>query len=113
MRKAFSVSTTLVAGLLCSGIATGAQIAACKGVPSATVTQAQQSAQTQGCAHAAQFVLGTEKANKKNITADAKAIFLSLESQFNLPPFCAASIVAVIAQQLTDGKLSAGSCPAK
>ena len=98
---------------LSGSTAFGAQIAACKGVSPSIVTQAEQSAQTQACARAAQYVIGTEKATKQNVTADAKAIFLSLESQFSLPPFCAASIVAVLAQELSNGKLSAGSCPAK
>src|SRR2546423_1101791 len=103
MKNVVIACSALLDCLFFFGVAAGAPIAACKGVPIATVTQAQQSAQAQGCAHAAAFVLGIEKANKKTIVADAREIFMNLQNQFNLPPFCAASIVAVIAQQLTDG----------
>ena len=51
------------------------------------------------CARAAQYVIGTEKANKQTIAADAKAIFLSLESQFSLPPFCAAAGSGIVQWQ--------------
>jgi hypothetical protein len=86
-------------------------ISACRGVPNSTVIKAQSSAKAQACTDAAAIASGTH-ASKAILTSDGKTILSNLITQFNLPPFCAGSIAAVMAQQLADGKLSAGSCPA-
>lgn len=105
---------TLAAVCLVTGISTtafAAGITSCPGVSKTTLTKAQQSAQSQFCADVAACATGTP-CSKKSLTKDGKTIFLNLVSQFNLPPFCAGAILAVMAQQVVDGKLSAGSCPA-
>jgi hypothetical protein len=83
--------------------------ASCSGISRATYTQAQKSAQTQVCNDAAEFALG-QQGGSKALRKAAKTIFNSLVTQFNLPVLCAASIAAVMAQQVVDGNLSAGSC---
>ena len=103
----------LVGGLLFSEFAyAGASIATCKGVPSKTVAAATASAQAQVCSHIALIAAGVELESKKQVRADAQAIFQSLETQFNLPPLCAGAIIAVLVQGLGDGQVSAGACPA-
>jgi hypothetical protein len=83
---------------------------ACKNVQAATIINAEKSAQSQFCSDAAPFVTGAHSSHQV-ISAEAKTIFTNLVNQFGLSPFCAASIIAVEAQSVADGKLSAGSCP--
>jgi hypothetical protein len=111
--KIVVLSAVLVSGLLLSEFAWSAQIATCKGVANSKVSAATASAEAQVCTHVAAIAAGTELESKKQISADARAIFASLESQFDLPPMCAGAIVAVTAQGLSNGSVSAGSCPAK
>jgi hypothetical protein len=89
-----------------------AQIATCKGVATSKINAATASAKAQVCTHAAAIAANSERTSKNQLAADAKAIFTSLETQFNLPPFCAAAIVGVLIQGLNDGSVSAGSCAA-
>jgi hypothetical protein len=86
-----------------------AALPACKNVSAATISSAEKSAQSQFCSDAAPFVTGAHSSHQV-ISTEAKTIFTNLVSQFGLPPFCAASIIAVEAQSVADGKLSAGSC---
>jgi hypothetical protein len=111
--KACLSAIGVIGGLLIVGVAQAASIPACKGVSNSTINSATASAQSQVCSHIVAIAAGTELESKKQLSADAKAIFLSLETEFNLPPFCAGAIVAIQAQGLANGKVSAGSCPAK
>jgi hypothetical protein len=86
------------------------QIPACQSVSLSATNAAQQAAERQFCQDAAACISGTQKCSRKIINSEAKAIFSKLQG--SLPPFCAASIVAVLVQQVVDGKLNAGSCPA-
>jgi len=106
-------TAVLVTGFLFSELVSAGQIATCKGVPNSKVSAATASAEAQVCAHVAAIAAGTELESKKQLSADAKAIFKNLETQFNLPPLCAGAIVAVTAQGLSNGSVSAGLCPAK
>jgi hypothetical protein len=111
--KAYWPAIGAIGGLLVFGVAQATSMPACKGVSNSTINSATASAQSQVCSHIAAIAAGTELESKKQLSTDAKAIFLSLETEFNLPPFCAGAIVATQAQGLADGKVSAGSCSPK
>ena len=109
--RASGISLTLMIAFYASPV-WSASIPSCRGVPNSTISQAEQSAKNQVCRDIAESAAGTLKTGNKFYRQEAKAVFQSLLINYNLPPFCAGSISAVLVQQLADGQLSAGSCPA-
>lgn len=110
MRTTFGKLVSVGLAVAIQTSAWAGQIPACQGVTLTATNAAQQSAKAQFCQDALACVSGTQKCTRKVINSEAKAIFNNLKR--SLPAFCAASIVAVLVQQVIDGKLNAGSCPA-
>ncbi len=105
---------TLAVGLsiLMGSVAVGfpaSGLPACQGVSKSTISKAELAARAQICADIAGAREGG-KTNQRIFRAEAHAIIATLESTYGLDPWCAGSILAIVAQGVLDGKVSAGSC---
>ena len=83
-------------------------IAACNGVPKATQIQGLQLIKSQVCSNFEGLLDGTLSGS--SIGYAIQVLFLQLQ-ELPLPSLCAGSLMAVFAQKVIDGSLSAGSCP--
>jgi hypothetical protein len=85
-------------------------VPACKGFPIATQNKALLLIKSDVCSDLAQVLNGTQSGSQ--IGSDFQAIYVDLQSNFSLTPICAGSLMAVFAQRLITGRVSAGLCPA-
>jgi hypothetical protein len=82
---------------------------ACDGVSSGLLRNGLTLVKSEVCTDFAQLMSGSQSGN--NIGNDLGALLTDLQTDFNLPSFCAASLMLVFAQQIVNGKISVGSCP--
>jgi hypothetical protein len=82
---------------------------ACNGVSNGLLHNGLTLVKTEVCTDFAQLMSGSQNGN--NIGPDLGSLLTDLQSDFNLPTFCAASLMLVFAQQIVNGQISVGSCP--
>jgi hypothetical protein len=84
---------------------------ACIGVSNGLLRNGLTLVQSEVCTDFTQIMGGTQNGN--NIGNDLGTLLTDLQTEFNLPTFCAASLMLVFAQQIVDGQISVGSCPGR
>ena len=112
MKTRLGTLAMLALAVVLQGAAWGAQIPACKGVSVTTTNAAQAAAESDFCKDAAACITGTTKCTRKVIGNELKTIATNVRNEFKLSKLCAYSLGLVVFQEVIDGKLSAGSCPA-
>lgn len=82
---------------------------ACSGISNGLLRNGLTLVKSEVCTDFAQLMSGSKSGN--NIGNDLGALLIDLQTDFDLPSFCAASLMLVFAQQIVNGKISVGSCP--
>jgi hypothetical protein len=82
---------------------------ACDGYADGVLRNGLLLVKSEVCTDFAQLMSGSQSGN--NIGTDLGALLTDLQTDFKVPPFCAASLMLVFAQQIVNGKISVGSCP--
>ena len=83
---------------------------ACDGIADGSLRNGLLLVKSEVCTDFAQLMSGSQSGN--NIGNDLGALLSDLQADFKVPPFCAASLMLVFAQQIVNGRISVGSCPA-
>jgi hypothetical protein len=115
-RRLSTVLVLSVCALVCvfKGVAsaqTNGQFSACGGVQTATLKSAFRLIQSEVCNELNLIVTGVHSGN--NIGPDIVTLYNDLQTQLSLTPLCAASLMAVFAQEVINHEVSAAACPAE